>query len=35
MLGDGFDHIFRVDMPSGQVAKVLAEMDRGVTDISK
>jgi multiple sugar transport system substrate-binding protein len=35
MLGDGFDHIFRVDMPSGQIAVVLAEMDRTVTDISK
>ena len=33
IMGDGFDHIFRMDIPSGQVAATLAEMDRIVTEL--
>ncbi|MBN1303564.1 MAG: extracellular solute-binding protein [Anaerolineales bacterium] len=34
VLGDGFNHIFRRDVPSGQVAAILAEMDKTVTDLN-
>lgn len=33
VLGDGFDFMFRVDMPVGQVATILADMDRAVEDL--
>lgn len=35
VLGDGFDFMFRVDMPVGQVAAILADMDRAVEDLVK
>ena len=35
MIGDGFAHVFRVDIPSGQVAAVLAQMDSTVGGLSK
>jgi ABC-type glycerol-3-phosphate transport system substrate-binding protein len=33
VLGDGFEFMFRVDMPVGQVAAILADMDRAVEDL--
>ncbi len=33
VLGDGFDFMFRVDMPVGQVPVILADMDRAVQDL--
>lgn len=33
VLGDGFDFMFRVNMPVGQVATILADMDRAVDDL--
>ena len=33
VLGDGFDFMFRVDMPVGQVATILADMDKAVKDL--
>jgi ABC-type glycerol-3-phosphate transport system substrate-binding protein len=33
VLGDGFDFIFRVDTPVGQVASILADMDKAVQDL--
>ncbi len=35
VLGDGFDFMFRVNMPVGQVATILADMDRAVGDLVK
>lgn len=35
VLGDGFDFMFRVNMPVGQVATILADMDRVVKDLSE
>jgi multiple sugar transport system substrate-binding protein len=35
MLGDGFDHMYRVNLPSGQVAATLAEMDALAKDLNK
>jgi ABC-type glycerol-3-phosphate transport system substrate-binding protein len=35
VLGDGFDFMFRVNMPVGQVAVILADMDRAVEDLTK
>lgn len=34
-LGDGFDFIFRSDLPVGQIATILADMDRVVQDLGK
>lgn len=33
VLGDGFDFIFRVDTPVGQIASILADMDKAVQDL--
>jgi multiple sugar transport system substrate-binding protein len=33
VLGDGFDFMFRVDTPVGQVATILADMDKAVRDL--
>ncbi|MBI5963310.1 MAG: extracellular solute-binding protein [Chloroflexi bacterium] len=35
MLGDGFAHMYRVNLPSGQVALVLAQMQSTANDLSK
>ena len=35
VMGDGFDFMFRVDMPVGQVAAILADMDKAVQDLTK
>ena len=35
MLGDGFAHMYRVNLPSGQVAMVLAQMQSTAGDLSK
>jgi hypothetical protein len=35
MLGDGFDHMYRVNVPSGQVAAILALMESTSRDLSK
>ncbi len=35
MLGDGFNQMFRVDVPTGQVPAILAQMDAIVTDLKK
>lgn len=35
MLGDGFAHMVRVNIPSGQVAAILAQMDSMAKDLSK
>ena len=35
VLGDGFDFMFRINMPVGQVATILADMDRAVQDLTK
>jgi ABC-type glycerol-3-phosphate transport system substrate-binding protein len=35
VLGDGFDFMFRVNMPVGQVATILAQMDTAVQDLTK
>ncbi len=35
MLGDGFAHMYRVNLPSGQVALVLAQMQSTASDLSK
>ena len=35
MLGDGFNHMFRVDVPTGQVPAILAQMDAIVSDLNK
>ena len=34
-LGDGFDFIFRVNLPVGQVPAILADMDKTVQDLTK
>ncbi|MBK6791486.1 MAG: extracellular solute-binding protein [Anaerolineales bacterium] len=35
MLGDGFAHMYRVNVPSGQVAAILAQMETMAKDLSK
>lgn len=35
MLGDGFNHMYRVSTPSGQVAAILAQMETMSKDLSK
>jgi len=35
MLGDGFSHMFRANVPSGQVAAILAQMESTSRDLSK
>ena len=35
MLGDGFNHMYRVNTPSGQVAAILAQMETMAKDLSK
>ena len=35
MLGDGFAHMYRVNVPSGQVAAILAQMESLARDLSK
>jgi len=35
MLGDGFNQMFRVDVPTGQVPAILAQMEAIVTDLGK
>jgi multiple sugar transport system substrate-binding protein len=35
MLGDGFTHMYRVNVPSGQVAAILAQMESTSRDLSK
>jgi multiple sugar transport system substrate-binding protein len=35
VLGDGFDYMFRVNLPVGQVASILAQMDTAVQDLMK
>ena len=35
MLGDGFNHMFRVEVPTGQVPAILAQMDAIVSDLNK
>jgi ABC-type glycerol-3-phosphate transport system substrate-binding protein len=35
MLGDGFTHMYRVDVPSGQVAAILAQMESASRDLSR
>jgi len=35
MLGDGFTHMYRVNVPSGQVAAILAQMEMLSKDLSK
>jgi ABC-type glycerol-3-phosphate transport system substrate-binding protein len=35
MLGDGFAHMYRVNMPSGQVALLLAQMQSTASELSK
>lgn len=35
MLGDGFDHMYRVNVSSGQVAAILAQMESTAKDLSK
>ena len=35
MLGDGFDHMYRVNVPSGQVAAILAQMESLAKDLNK
>ncbi|HET7143911.1 MAG TPA: extracellular solute-binding protein, partial [Anaerolineales bacterium] len=35
MLGDGFEHMYRVNVPSGQVAAILAQMESLARDLSK
>jgi hypothetical protein len=35
MLGDGFTHMYRVNVPSGQVAAILAQMESISRDLSK
>jgi hypothetical protein len=34
-LGDGFDFMFRVDTPVGQVPTILSQLDAIVTDLNK
>ncbi len=34
-IGDGFDHMFRVNLPVGQVATILAQLDSFVRDLTK
>ena len=35
MLGDGFAHMYRVNVPSGQVAAILAQMESTAKELSK
>jgi ABC-type glycerol-3-phosphate transport system substrate-binding protein len=35
MLGDGFDHMYRVHVSSGQVAAILAQMESLAKDLNK
>lgn len=35
VLGDGFDHIYRVNVSSGQVAAILAQMESLAKDLNK
>ena len=35
MLGDGFTHMYRVNVPSGQVAAILAQMESISRDLTK
>ena len=35
MLGDGFNHMYRVNTPSGQVPAILAQMEAMAKDLSK
>ena len=35
MLGDGFEHMYRVSVPSGQVPAILAQMQSTASDLSK
>jgi multiple sugar transport system substrate-binding protein len=35
MLGDGFNHMFRVEVPTGQVPAILAQMDAIVSELNK
>lgn len=35
MLGDGFEHMYRVNVPSGQVAAILAQMESLARDLSQ
>ena len=35
MLGDGFDHMYRVNVSSGQVAAILAQMESFAKDLNK
>ena len=35
MLGDGFNHMFRVEVPTGQVPAILAQMDAIVSDLNE
>lgn len=34
-IGDGFNHMFRVNLPSGQVPTILAQLDALVADLAK
>ena len=34
-IGDGFNHMFRVNLPSGQVPTILAQLDSLVSDLAK
>lgn len=34
-IGDGFNHMFRVNLPSGQVPTILAQLDSLVADLAK
>jgi multiple sugar transport system substrate-binding protein len=35
MLGDGFEHMYRVDIPSGKIASILAQMDAMARELSE
>jgi multiple sugar transport system substrate-binding protein len=35
MLGDGFTHMYRVNVPSGQVAAILAQMENTAKELSE
>jgi hypothetical protein len=35
MLGDGFAEMYRVNVPSGQVAAILAQMESLARDLNK
>jgi hypothetical protein len=35
MLGDGFEHMYRVNVSSGQVAAILAQMESMARELSE